>query len=339
MVYLDPPLKVIQNKKNTGLVSIIIPVYNRESLIGETLDSIAKQSYKNWECIIVDDGSTDNTQKIVSLYSHQDNRIRFFNRPSIIKSGGAGARNFGFDIAEGEYIQFLDSDDLLHPLKLEIQINSLENNKLANYCVCENVVFKDNPSFAMRSWFNSKSDSNERLHDYVIKKLGIQTASPIFRKNFLEKIKNESILFEPDLRQSQEWELYCRIIEKDPNYIYIPDVLLFIRDNPQSITYELLNSNSEAILSQIQALKSVQNYLKKKNKLTQDLNTFFINSGITILKKIINKGLSRSLRIACNNYILGCLPNNLSGKVYKIRYELGKFLWSCIGRGHFLLKY
>ena len=327
------------NNELNPLVSIIIPVYNRGDLIGETLDSVLAQTYRNWECLVIDDGSTDGTEDLVNSLSIKDGRIKIFRRPINFKPGGSGARNFGFELARGEYIQFLDSDDLLHPLKLEIQINYLKKNQQANYSVCENMVFKDIPSNAIKSWFSSKSDSNDRLHDYVKKKLGIQTASPIFRKLFLEKIKNESGLFDPKLRQSQEWELYCRVIENDPDYLYIPDILLYIRDNQQSITYELLNLKSDLIFSQIQALKSIHNYLKEKNKLTQDLQSYFINSGITIIKRIINKRLSKSLKAECNNYILSCLPDNLSGKVYKARYEIGKLLWGKIGRGHCLLKY
>lgn len=320
-------------------VSIIIPSFNRESLIGETLDSVLNQSYQNWECIIVDDGSTDNTKEVIFSYLLKDNRLKYYDRPNNYKSGGAGARNFGFDIAKGEYIQFLDSDDLLHPQKLEIQINSLEKNRQANYSVCENLVFKDNPSNGLNSWFNSKSDSNERLYTYVIKKLGIQTASPIFRRRFLEEIKSDSGLFDQDLLQSQEWELYCRIIEKDSHYLYIPDVLLFIRDNQQSITGDFLKIKPHAIYSQIKALRSIHNYLKERNKLTKELNKYFINSGITIMKKIINNRLDKSIRNTCNNYILGCLPLRKMTYIYRIRYEMGKYLWTILGRGHFLLKY
>jgi glycosyltransferase involved in cell wall biosynthesis len=95
------------------LVSIIIPTFNCANLIGETLDSVLAQTHKNWECIIVDDGSTDNTTEVVNEYLSRDNRFVNLNRPKHKKKGPSVCRNIGVYKALGEYIIFLDSDDLL----------------------------------------------------------------------------------------------------------------------------------------------------------------------------------------------------------------------------------
>jgi glycosyltransferase involved in cell wall biosynthesis len=79
-----------------GMVSIIIPLYNRENLILETLESIKVQTYSNFECIIVDDGSTDNGIKLVKNFLNDDNRFKLFERPSNVKKGGNSCRNIGF---------------------------------------------------------------------------------------------------------------------------------------------------------------------------------------------------------------------------------------------------
>ena len=116
------------------LISIIIPVYNRAELIGETLDSVISQTYTNWECIIVDDGSTDHTENVVQAYAEKDSRIKFFKRPELRKKGASPSRNFGLEKAKGDYFQFLDSDDLLRNNKFEEQLKLLKRSKPLSIC-------------------------------------------------------------------------------------------------------------------------------------------------------------------------------------------------------------
>lgn len=108
-------------------ISVIIPAFDREHIIGETLDSILEQSYDNWECLVVDDGSTDNTEKIVRSYCEEDGRIRFFKRPTRRAKGATTCRNIGIEESSGEYFQFLDSDDLIAGNKFEVQIKELKS--------------------------------------------------------------------------------------------------------------------------------------------------------------------------------------------------------------------
>src|SRR5690606_15837655 len=113
---------------NTPLVSIIIPTYNRALLIGETLDSVLAQTYTNWECIIVDDGSTDNTEEIIRKYCEKDSRITFYNRPADKVKGPNAARNFGIENSVGEFILSLDSDDLILPQHLDLKVKVFQSN-------------------------------------------------------------------------------------------------------------------------------------------------------------------------------------------------------------------
>src|SRR5690606_7788857 len=94
------------------MVSIITPTFNRANLIGETLDSVLAQTYQNWECIVVDDGSTDNTDEILKNYCYKDARFQYHHRPADRLRGGNPARNYGFEKGKGEFVMFLDSDDL-----------------------------------------------------------------------------------------------------------------------------------------------------------------------------------------------------------------------------------
>lgn len=109
------------------LVSIITPTWNCGRFIGDTIRSIQVQTYTNWEMIIADDCSTDNTQKVIEAFIKQDNRIRYIRNEK--NSGAAITRNYALREARGRWIAFLDSDDLWSPNKLERQIKFMDENK------------------------------------------------------------------------------------------------------------------------------------------------------------------------------------------------------------------
>lgn len=114
------------NNLNNVLVSIITPVYNSEKYIGETIESVLSQTHTNWEMIIADDCSKDNTAKIISKFT--DPRIKYFRLEN--NSGAAVARNKALEKAKGKYIAFLDADDMWKPEKLERQLNFMINNNV-----------------------------------------------------------------------------------------------------------------------------------------------------------------------------------------------------------------
>ena len=105
-------------------VSVIIPTYNREGILGRSIESVLNQTYTEFELIIVDDGSTDNTRQLVE--NIHDDRISYYYVKN--NSGAAAARNYGIERAEGEYIAFQDSDDYWHSDKLEKQMKVMESN-------------------------------------------------------------------------------------------------------------------------------------------------------------------------------------------------------------------
>lgn len=109
------------------LVSIVTPAYNAERYISKTIDSVINQTYTNWEMLIVDDCSIDNTKYIIKEYSTKDHRIRIITMPENV--GVANARNEAIKLSKGEYIAFLDSDDIWRVDKLEKQITFMANNK------------------------------------------------------------------------------------------------------------------------------------------------------------------------------------------------------------------
>lgn len=112
--------------QNHGLVSIITPTWNCAAFICETIRSVQAQTYHNWELIISDDCSTDNTKKVIEPYMQEDNRIKYICNDK--NCGAAITRNNALKVAQGKWIAFLDSDDLWHPEKLEKQVKFMVEN-------------------------------------------------------------------------------------------------------------------------------------------------------------------------------------------------------------------
>ena len=120
-----------ESNATSGMVSVVMPCYNGADFISETIDSVLAQTYENWELLIIDDGSSDNSLEIVKSYAATDPRIRPISQAN---AGSAAARNNGIKQARGQYIALLDSDDLWLPEFLESQITFMKSKNA--YCVC-----------------------------------------------------------------------------------------------------------------------------------------------------------------------------------------------------------
>ena len=121
------------------MISIIMPAYNSEKYISEAVESISNQSYKNWELLIVDDGSTDNTPEIIDAYSKTDSRIKVFHKKN---DGVSAARNFALNNICGEYVTFIDSDDVYHTERLKIMLQVFEKYPKCDAVFAEHKEFK-----------------------------------------------------------------------------------------------------------------------------------------------------------------------------------------------------
>lgn len=125
----------------TPLVSVIVPCYNQARFLPETLESVVSQSFQDWECVIINDGSTDNTIDVAQTYSSRDPRFRLVTKPN---GGLSSARNRGLLEAKDKWIQFLDSDDILLPEKLEKQVTLLDLAKKPALSFCDYYFCSEN---------------------------------------------------------------------------------------------------------------------------------------------------------------------------------------------------
>ncbi|RBN50309.1 glycosyltransferase family 2 protein [Flavobacterium psychrolimnae] len=252
-------------------ITIIMATYNRAHFIMETLESIQNQSFKNWECLIIDDGGTDDTKKILVPILEQDDRFQFLKRSYKYKKGLPGCRNCGLDIAKGEFIVFFDDDDLVHPDNLKISLEVIEINNI-DFChyqkmsfVEERPIIKSNPIAIVKSL--SKSD----IEKIITQEIGLASCTVLWKKQCFDFIRfNESLLY------AEEWECYTRIIAENFKGIIIDNVLYYNRKHPDSNTGEFYRNNSIRRESYTKAVLLVIKNLKEKELLSASLKRYFV---------------------------------------------------------------
>jgi glycosyltransferase involved in cell wall biosynthesis len=249
------------------LVSIIIPTYNRVHLIGETLDSILMQTYSKWECIIVDDGSTDKTDEIISGFIEKDKRFHYHQRPVDRIKGANACRNYGFELSKGEYIKWFDSDDIMHPNFIEKQVLVLESNSELDFCACFSKKFKTKKIDASEN-FNPEIiyDDDNAIYNFIIGKLYFLTPSSLWTRKFLK----DKHLFDETLHNAHETDFNFRRLIEGGRFCYIENVLFYVRRGHQSIDQEAFN-NSLSLQSQFDCFQKTFNFLNKDNEILEDI--------------------------------------------------------------------
>ena len=214
-------------------VSVIVPCYNQAQFLAETLDSVLAQTHENWECIIVNDGSTDNTETVAMDYCDRDKRFVYHKKEN---GGLSSARNAGLDIAKGEYVQFLDSDDILLPNKFDCQIRMMEIDK-SDVCVCHHSMFTTDVN---QTWENFFSQS---IYDLTYQgfmynwgeTFVIAIHSGLFRSSFLDKYK---LRFDEKVRALEDWLFWVSIVRNGGTFVEMQDKLSLYRVHVTSMTQD-----------------------------------------------------------------------------------------------------
>lgn len=173
--------------KNCGLVSVITPCYNAASVISQTIDSVLSQTYTNWEMIIVDDCSTDNSFEIIKEYAEIDGRVKYL-KTKLASGGPSLPRNIGLDYSKGEYVAFLDSDDVWLPTKLEEQLQFL----LEHNC---DFVYSNYEKITWNGQRNSRIISGRSTSTYwnTLESCEIPCLTVLIKKNIIGQIRFKNI--------------------------------------------------------------------------------------------------------------------------------------------------
>jgi glycosyltransferase involved in cell wall biosynthesis len=243
-------------------VSIIIPTYNRSELLLETLESVRRQSYKDWECIIIDDGSVDNTKTVVSQLVSKDLRFQFFEKPKKYVRGASSSRNYGFEMSKGKYIQWLDDDDLISENKIELQVIKLENSNYSNAITCCDWDFLWNgKEYEVNSVFKGKTSLNCESFFYELRTQ--LTFVPLHAYLMPRKIILKSGIWNVNLSLNDDGEFLTRVLLESNNLVNTVGCYVLYREhNNERISRVLSVNGIESFLFSLQ-LMSVN--LKFKN--------------------------------------------------------------------------
>ena len=213
------------------LVSIITPVYNCEKLLSKTIDCVVAQKYKNWELILVDDCSCDNSANIAKNYSKLDKRIKYIKLET--NSGAAVARNTALENSKGRFIAYLDSDDLWKPEKLEKQVNFMIDNKCAFTCTDYEKIDENGNSLNKIIKIPKKVNYNLFLRNTIIQTVGVMVDTLVTGKD---------VLVMPNIRRRQDAATWCQILKAGYDCYEVPENLSYYRVVKNSLSSNKLKA-------------------------------------------------------------------------------------------------
>jgi len=302
-------------------VIIIMATYNRTHLIEETLTSIQNQTYTNWECLIIDDGGTDDTQEVIQSVLEKDNRFQYLKRPINYKKGLPGCRNYGLDLVKGKYVIFFDDDDLVHPQNLEICIDALKSGS-TDFCLYQKKSFTGTFTGEYDVQTIKKSEEEINLFNFLTNQVSMASCTVMWHFSCFEGVR-----FNEDLMYAEEWECYTRILTSNKKGEALKNILYFNRKHKESNTGEFWNNDPVRRESKVEACKLVIEHLAVKNLLTYRLGVYFVSLAHFLNEKRIFNYL-RLHKAVFNNFdymklYLRYFGNAFIRPIYKIKKRMG----------------
>jgi glycosyltransferase involved in cell wall biosynthesis len=270
-------------------VSIVIPFKDRPDYLKETLQSVIDQTYQYWECLIINDGSSENYIQQIKVFIHSEPRFILLNNQG---RGAAAARNEGIKVAQGDYLIFLDSDDLLAPFCLKQRIEKLKVNPELDFAVFPMLLFFEKPYDSDLLWNIETKDID--IQRFARLDAVWQTTGPIWRKEAIKKIGG----FDEELLCWQDVDFHLKALASGLNYqkFYQKQPDCFYRKQSK-------NSISQQEINSLPKLKSRFKVLEKliqldlggdfvaKNIIISAARSYKISTSIMVLKYSIRQGI------------------------------------------------
>ena len=217
------------------VVSVVIPCYAQARFLAGCIASVQAQTYPHWEAIIVNDGSPDDTKSVAEDLVARDSRVRYIERPH---SGQPSARNAGLRAARGRWIQFLDADDLLEPMKFELQVARLSTCRQLAFCYCDYWRGEAaNPRVRVPGAHPSLEFKLARpVLDMALRwewDFSIPIHTPLFDRAFFHDL---GIHFDETLPNNEDWDVWMQMLRHSPQILYEPAELAIYRQSPASVS-------------------------------------------------------------------------------------------------------
>ena len=296
-------------------ISLVVPLYNAGRYLRECLDSVAEQTFSDFECLCVDDESADETAEIVKEYAAKDKRFRLISQAN---GGCSLARNRGIDEAKGEYIALLDQDDVFHPQALEALHSLMEKYQtdVATFTfkpVAENFKIGkvDKHDF---SKVEARVEEN-LFNTFFARKKGSQVAvwTRLYKKSFLTE---HGICFSKDVQPAEDTIFTLKVMYHARNMVSIPTELLFYRDSLTSVMNR--GRTEKYVRSHIQAASVLHDYFIASNRLKSKelchmeyyISRIIFKTCISqVLRQAKDKSLSKEARIMVSPLFQGGIFN------------------------------
>lgn len=265
---------------NNPQVSIIVPCFKQVQYLSEALQSVLEQTYKNWECIIVNDGSPDHTEQIAQEWVEKDSRFKYIYKEN---GGLSSARNAGLVVAIGDFIQFLDADDFLDSRKLKLSINALQLDKTNTIIITNFRMFAHSPAQSSKPYCKLSEDLF--VFEAILFKweniFSIPIHCALFHNSFFVNFR-----FPDDLKAKEDWIMWLSLFQQDGKVIFIDESLAYYRMHQGSMTHNeaLMNqSHDTAVLYMEEVIpkefyiKFLQKELREKSAALDKLSTSIQN--------------------------------------------------------------
>lgn len=210
------------------LITIIVPCFNQGRFLNETLQSIYEQTYTNWECLIIDDGSIDNSTEIAKQWQDKDNRFIYLYQEN---KGVSAARNKALKLAKGEWIQFLDADDFLEPNKIEFSLKTYNKDPNINFIVTNFRHFTINTNKTTEPFCQLKEEvfSLESLIYRWNDSFSLPIHCVLFKRELIE-----NVFFPETLTAQEDWFFWVSVFKKNPICYFIDKPLVLYRTHKES---------------------------------------------------------------------------------------------------------
>ncbi len=293
-------------------ISVLIPSYNRGRLLAETLTSLIGQSYPRWEAIVVDDGSTDNSDAVGADFAARDNRIRYIKRNRQAR-GAPTCRNIAFENATAEFVMFLDADDLLLEHCLQQRIDATSQFPDVDFWVFPMLMFRDQPANANILW--NKSNERSALLRFLELDAVWQTSGPLWRRSAVISIGG----FTESLACWQDVDFHLKALSRSLKFKLLEDL-------PPDVLYRMHESGSIS-----------QGEINSPAKMQSRKEIFFTHTKVLAPRNLAE--VNQSLKVLGSNVTLGAVKahnNTVANECLKFGKQAGIFDWAFVRRVKFL---